>query len=113
MKQLTIIIRPEKVSSVIAALHDIHITGMTITDVRGQGMQKGVTTVYRGVEYKTDFVIKSKIETVVSDQLYERAIELVLDAARTGHIGDGKIFITDISDAIRIRTREHGIDAIS
>ncbi|ALS21193.1 P-II family nitrogen regulator [Paenibacillus naphthalenovorans] len=112
MKQLTIIVRPEKLSSVTAALHHIGVTGMTISDVRGQGIQKGVTTIYRGVEYQTNFVLKNKIETVVSNEIYEKAIESVLEAARTGKVGDGKIFVTEITDAIRIRTGEHGQAAL-
>ncbi|WP_027094209.1 P-II family nitrogen regulator [Cohnella thermotolerans] len=108
MKLLTIIIRPEKLSSVTAALHEIGINGMTISDVRGQGTQKGVRTIYRGVEYQTDFIMKNKIETAVSDDRYEQAIEAVMDAARTGEVGDGKIFVTDVVDAVRIRTGERG-----
>ncbi|MFF2483039.1 P-II family nitrogen regulator [Paenibacillus sp. NPDC058071] len=112
MKMLTIIIRPEKLSSVTAALHAIGIKGMTISDVRGQGIQKGVSTVYRGVEYHTDFIIKNKIEIVISDELYEETLAAVKEAARTGSVGDGKIFVTDIADAIRIRTGEHGRAAL-
>ncbi|PWV95574.1 nitrogen regulatory protein P-II family [Paenibacillus cellulosilyticus] len=112
MKLLTIIVRPEKLSSVTAALHTVGISGMTISDVRGQGIQKGVRTHYRGVEYQTDFVLKNKIETVVSDDIYEPALEAIIDAARTGSIGDGKIFVTEIADVIRIRTGEHGKDAL-
>ncbi|BBI32783.1 P-II family nitrogen regulator [Cohnella abietis] len=108
MKMLSIIVRPEMVSSVTVALHGIGVTGMTVTDVRGQGIQKGTRTFYRGVEYKTDFVQKSKIETVISDSLYEKAIEAVIESARTGQIGDGKIFVTEVLDAIRIRTGERG-----
>lgn len=112
MKLLTIIIRPEKLSSVTAALRGIGVTGMTVSDIRGQGTQKGVTSLYRGVEYQTDFVIKSKIETVVSDALLERTISTVTDIARTGQVGDGKIFVTEVHDVIRIRTGEHGDDAL-
>lgn len=112
MKLLTIIIRPEKLGSVTAALHAIGIHGMTISDVRGQGIQKGVRTLYRGVEYQTDFILKNKIETVVSDEACQQAVEAVLDAARTGAIGDGKIFISDIAEVIRIRTGETGKEAL-
>ncbi|AJY73481.1 P-II family nitrogen regulator [Paenibacillus beijingensis] len=112
MKLLTIIIRPEKLSSVTAALHELGIKGMTISDVRGQGIQKGVKTVYRGVEYQTDFIMKNKIEIVIRDDIYEQTVEAVMEAARTGQVGDGKIFTTDISDVIRIRTGEHGKDAL-
>ncbi|GLX71243.1 P-II family nitrogen regulator [Paenibacillus glycanilyticus] len=112
MKLLTIIIRPEKLSSVTAALHSIGISGMTISDVRGQGIQKGTRTLYRGIEYQTDFILKNKIETVVSDDLFEEAVEAVIEAARTGQIGDGKIFVTDVADVIRIRTGEHGQAAL-
>lgn len=112
MKLLTIIIRPEKLRSVTAALHELGISGMTISDVRGQGIQKGIKTLYRGVEYQTDFIVKNKIETVVSEHLYERALDAIMDAARTGQVGDGKIFITEVLDVIRIRTGEHGNSAL-
>ena len=112
MKLLTIIIRPEKLSSVTAALHELGINGMTISDVRGQGIQKGVKTLYRGVEYQTDFISKNKIETVVSDELCKIALEAIMDAARTGQVGDGKIFVTEVLDVVRIRTGEHGKDAL-
>lgn len=112
MKLLTIIVRPEKLSSVTAALHAIGISGMTISDVRGQGIQKGVRTLYRGVEYQTDFLLKNKIETIVGDDVYEQAIEAVIDAARTGAIGDGKIFVSEIAEVIRIRTGEKGEAAL-
>ncbi|GFN33995.1 P-II family nitrogen regulator [Paenibacillus xylaniclasticus] len=108
MKMLTIIVRPEMVSNVTVALQEIGVTGMTITDVRGQGTQKGTKTIYRGVEYRTDFVQKSKIETVVPDSLYEKAIKAVTLSARTGQIGDGKIFVTEVANAVRIRTGEQG-----
>lgn len=112
MKLLTIIIRPEKLSSVTAALHAIGISGMTVSDVRGHGIQKGVKTLYRGVEYQTDFILKNKIEAVVSDDICEKAIEDICNTARTGQVGDGKIFVTEVVDAIRIRTGEHGKDAL-
>lgn len=112
MKLLTIIVRPEKLSSVTAALHAIGISGMTISDVRGQGIQKGVRTLYRGVEYQTDFLLKNKIETIVGDDIYEQAVEAVIDAARTGAIGDGKIFVSEIAEVIRIRTGEKGAAAL-
>jgi nitrogen regulatory protein PII len=108
MKLLTIIIRPEKLGSVTAALHEIGVNGMPISDVRGQGTQKGVRTICRGVEYQTDFIMKNKIEIAVSDDMWEQAIEAVMDAARTGEVGDGKIFVTDVLDAVRIRTGERG-----
>lgn len=112
MKMLTFIIRPEKLSSVTAALHDIGVTGMTISDVRGQGIQKGIKSIYRGVEYQTDFVIKNKIEAVVIDDILEKAIDAVIESARTGQVGDGKIFVTEALDVIRIRTGEHGESAV-
>ncbi|UUZ78816.1 P-II family nitrogen regulator [Paenibacillus sp. P26] len=112
MKLLTIIIRPEKLNSVTAALHTIGINGMTISDVRGQGIQKGIRTIYRGVEYQTDFIMKSKIETVVSDEMCEKVLETVMDAACTGQVGDGKIFVSDVHDAVRIRTGERGNNAL-
>jgi nitrogen regulatory protein PII len=112
MKLLTIIIRPEKLRNVTAALHEVGVTGMTVSDVRGQGTQKGISSMYRGVEYRTDFILKNKIEAVISDELLERATEAVMDSARTGQVGDGKIFITEVIEAIRIRTGERGRNAI-
>ncbi|MED4600863.1 P-II family nitrogen regulator [Paenibacillus validus] len=112
MKLLTIIVRPEKISNITAALYTIGVTGMTISDVRGHGIQKGVKTIYRGVEYQTDFVTKCKIETVVNDAIYEKAIEVIIDASRTGQVGDGKIFVTEVLDVIRIRTGQHGQEAL-
>ncbi|QAY66841.1 P-II family nitrogen regulator [Paenibacillus protaetiae] len=112
MKHLTIIVRPERVSSVTAALQAIGVTGMTISDVRGQGTQKGTRTLYRGVEYQTDFIVKNKIETIISDGLYDQAVEAIIEAARTGSIGDGKIFVSEISEVIRIRTGETGEHAL-
>lgn len=112
MKLLTIIIRTEILGTVVAALQDTGVKGMTVSDVRGQGVQKGVTHVYRGMEYHLDFLIKSKIEIVVNDEQVDPIIDTVIKVARTGDAGDGKIFITDVIDAVRIRTGERGTSAI-
>lgn len=113
MKMLTIIVRPEKFGEVVAALQGVGVTGFTVTDVRGQGCQKGVTQIYRGREFRIDFLVKVKIETVVPDNMVEAALEAATAAARTGHVGDGKIFVTEVIDAVRIRTGERGDDALT
>lgn len=113
MKMLTMIIRPEKFSEVAAALHQAGATGMTITEVRGQGSQKDTPQIYRGMVYHTDFIQKIKIETVVTDDMLEQVLHAAVAAARTGHVGDGKIFVTEVYDAIRVRTGEQGEAAIT
>ncbi len=112
MKKIEAIIKPFKLDDVKEALHEIGLQGMTITDARGFGRQKGHTELYRGAEYVVDFLPKVKIELVVEDALVERAIEAIKSAAHSGRIGDGKIFILPVEDALRIRTGETGADAI-
>ncbi len=112
MKKIEAIIKPFKLDDVKEALHDIGITGLTILEAKGFGRQKGHTELYRGAEYVVDFLPKVKIEVVVDDPMLEAAIEAIQQAANTGRIGDGKIFISTINEAIRIRTGETGPDAI-
>ncbi len=112
MKLITAIVKPFKLDQVREALAEIGVSGLTVTDVKGFGRQKGHTEVYRGAEYVVDFLPKTKIEAVVSDELCDRAIDAIVTAARTGRIGDGKIFVHDLQQAIRIRTGEEGDDAL-
>lgn len=112
MKLITAIIRPFKLDEVREALAQAGVSGITVTEVKGFGRQKGHTELYRGAEYVVDFLPKVKIEVVCSDDLAERAIEAIQAAARTGRIGDGKIFISDVQEVIRIRTGERGEDAV-
>ena len=112
MKKVEAIIKPFKLDDVREALSEIGITGMTAIEVKGFGRQKGHTELYRGAEYVVDFLPKVKIEIVVNDDQVERCIEVITDAARTGKIGDGKIFVTDVQKVIRIRTGEEDQAAI-
>ncbi len=112
MRKIEAIIKPFKLDEVKEALHDIGISGMTVAEVRGFGRQKGHAEVYRGAEYVIDFLPKVKIEVVVEDALADRAVEAILQAAKTDKIGDGKIFIVPIEEAVRIRTGERGRDAV-
>ena len=112
MKKIEAIIKPFKLDDVREALSEIGISGMTVTEVKGFGRQKGHTELYRGAEYVVDFLPKVKLELVVSDDLAVRCIEAITNAARTGKIGDGKIFVMDVQEVIRIRTGERGPDAI-
>ena len=112
MKLVTAIIKPFKLDDVRDALAEVGIKGMTVTEVKGFGRQKGHTELYRGAEYVVDFLPKVKLEVVLEDELVERAVEAIQSAAHTGRIGDGKIFITTVETAIRIRTGETGNDAI-
>ncbi len=112
MKKLEAIIKPFKLDEVKEALHEIGLQGMTVIEAKGFGRQKGHTELYRGAEYVVDFLPKVKIEVVLDDNLVERAIEAIQNAARTGRIGDGKIFITPVEEAVRIRTGERGGDAV-
>ena len=112
VKKIEVVIKPFKLEDVKAALTDAGISGITVTETRGYGRQKGHTELYRGAEYVVDFLPKVNLETVVPDELVENVVEAVTVAARTGRIGDGKIFISDVLDAIRIRTGERGIEAI-
>ncbi len=112
MKKIEAIIKPFRLDDVKEALHDIGLQGMTVVDVRGFGRQKGHTELYRGAEYVIDFLPKVKIEIVVEDGLVDDAITAIAEAAHSGRIGDGKIFITPVEDAVRIRTGERGAEAI-
>jgi nitrogen regulatory protein P-II 1 len=112
MKKIEAIIKPFKLDDVKNALHEVGVTGMTVTEVKGFGRQKGHAEIYRGAEYVIDFLPKVKIEVVLDDILVERALQAIQDAARTDQIGDGKIFVVSIEQAIRIRTGERGADAI-
>lgn len=112
MKKIEAIIKPFKLDEVKDALNEIGIQGMTVTEIKGFGRQKGHVELYRGAEYDIAFVPKVKLEIVVADQMAERVVAAILDKARTGKIGDGKIFISNIEEIIRIRTGEHGESAI-
>ena len=112
MKKIEAIIKPFKLDEVKEALHDVGVSGMTVTEAKGFGRQKGHTELYRGAEYVVDFLPKVKLEVVVDDNLADRAVEAIENAARTGRIGDGKIFVSNVEQAIRIRTGERGTDAI-
>jgi nitrogen regulatory protein PII len=112
MKLVTAIIKPFKLEEVKDALAEVGIEGMTVTEVKGFGRQKGHTEIYRGSEYTVDFLPKVKLELALPDELVERAVETITKAARTGKIGDGKIFVTTLGDVIRIRTGERGPEAI-
>ena len=112
MKMIIAIIKPFKLEEVREALTGLGVQGLTVTEVKGYGRQKGQTEIYRGAEYAVNFLPKVKIEAVLDDTLVDRAVEAVQKAAATGKIGDGKIFITDVSHAVRIRTGETGTDAL-
>jgi len=112
VKKIEAVIKPFKLDDVKDALHDAGVSGITVTEVKGFGRQKGHTELYRGAEYVIDFLPKVKIEVVVEDSLAQNVIEAIESAARTGRIGDGKIFVLDVEQAIRIRTGDRGADAI-
>ena len=112
MKKIEAIIKPFKLDEVREALSEVGVAGLTVTEVKGFGRQKGHTELYRGAEYVVDFLPKVKIEVVLSDDMLDKAVEAIQKAAKTGRIGDGKIFISTVEDAIRIRTGESGRDAI-
>jgi nitrogen regulatory protein P-II 1 len=112
MKKIEAVIKPFKLDEVKEALQDMGVQGMTVLEAKGYGRQKGHTELYRGAEYVVDFLPKMKIEIVVADDQVEAVLEALVNAARTGRIGDGKIFVTDLSDVIRIRTGERGPAAI-
>ena len=112
MKMITCIVRPEKLDAVTNVLDKLHIVGMTVTDVRGFGRQKGQVEHYRGGEYTIRFIAKVKIEIVVQDEDVKKVLEAVGKTARTDNVGDGKIFVTALEQVIRIRTGENGVDAI-
>ena len=112
MKKIEAIIKPFKLDDVKEALHEVGVSGLTMTEAKGFGRQKGHTELYRGAEYVVDFLPKVKLEVVVGDDLAERAVEAIAAAAQTGRIGDGKIIVTPVETAIRIRTGERGDDAL-
>ena len=112
MKKIEAIIKPFKLDEVKEALHDVGVSGITVTEARGFGRQKGHTELYRGAEYVVDFLPKVKLEVVVEDNLADRVVEAIMGAAQTGRIGDGKIFVIPVETAVRIRTGERGADAI-
>ncbi|HEX5175795.1 MAG TPA: P-II family nitrogen regulator [Chthoniobacteraceae bacterium] len=112
MKKIEAIIKPFKMEDVKEALSEIGIEGMTVSEVKGFGRQKGHTEIYRGSEYTVDFLPKVKFEIVLADDRVQRAVDAIVQAAKTGKIGDGKVFILPIEEAVRIRTEEHGESAI-
>ena len=112
MKKIEAIIKPFKLEEVKDALGEAGIEGMTVTEVKGFGRQKGHTELYRGAEYVVDFLPKVKVEIVLPDEMVEKAVDAIRKAAQTGRIGDGKIFVSNIEEAVRIRTGETGLDAI-
>ncbi len=112
MRKIEAIIKPFKLDEVKEALHGIGIQGMTVTEVKGFGRQKGHTELYRGAEYVVDFLPKIKIEIAVSDDMADKTVQAIVDAANTGRIGDGKIFVLPVEETIRIRTGERGPDAV-
>jgi nitrogen regulatory protein P-II 1 len=112
MKKIEAIIKPFKLDEVKDALHEIGLQGLTVVEAKGFGRQKGHTELYRGAEYVVDFLPKVKIEIVCGDDMVDRAVEAITQAARTGRIGDGKIFISEVQEVIRIRTGERGEDAV-
>ena len=112
MKKIEVIIKPFKLDDVKDTLHEVGVSGITVAEVKGFGRQKGHTELYRGAEYVIDFLPKVKVEVVVEDVLVENVIEAITQAARTGRIGDGKIFVLPIDEAVRIRTGDRGADAI-
>lgn len=112
MKKIEAIIKPFKLNEVKDALHEIGVQGMSVTEVKGFGRQKGHTEIYRGSEYTVDFLPKVKIEIVLADSQIDSAVEAIVKAAKTGKIGDGKVFVYEVNDAIRIRTDERGESAV-
>jgi len=112
MKKIEAIVKPFKLDEVKEALQGIGIQGMTVVEVKGFGRQKGHTELYRGAEYVVDFLPKIKVEVVVSDEMADKTVQAIVEAADTGRIGDGKIFVLDVAEAIRIRTGERGPDAV-
>jgi len=112
VKKVEAVIKPFKLDEVKEALHEVGVSGITYTEAKGFGRQKGHTELYRGAEYVVDFLPKLRLEVVVEDTMVERVVEAIANAARTGRIGDGKIFVSSVEEAIRIRTGERGSDAI-
>ena len=112
MKLVVAVVKPFKLDEVKEALHEVGVSGITVTEAKGFGRQKGHTELYRGAEYVVDFLPKVRLEVVVDDNLSERVVEAIANAARTGRIGDGKIFVMPVEEVLRIRTGEQGSDAI-
>ncbi len=112
MKKIEAVIKPFKLDEVREVLSELGCTGLTVTEVKGFGRQKGHTELYRGAEYTVDFLPKVKVEVILADNMVDKAIDAIIKAARTGKIGDGKIFVTDVSQVVRIRTGETGEDAV-
>ena len=112
MKKIEAIIKPFKLDEVKEALQEVGLQGITVTEAKGFGRQKGHTELYRGAEYVVDFLPKVKVEVVLSDDMVDKAVEAIQNSAKTGRIGDGKIFISDVENAVRIRTGETGTEAI-
>ena len=112
MKKIEAIVKPFKLDEVREALSELGCTGLTVTEVKGFGRQKGHTELYRGAEYTVDFLPKVKVEVILADAMVDKAIDAIIKAARTGKIGDGKIFVTEVSQVVRIRTGETGEDAV-
>jgi nitrogen regulatory protein P-II 2 len=112
MKLITAIIKPFKLDDVRQAVADIGVQGITVTEVQGFGRQRGHTEMYRGAEYRVDFLPKTKIELAVDDSIVEQVVEAITNVARTGKIGDGKVFVTNLEQAVRIRTGEVGVEAV-
>ena len=112
MKKIEAIIRPFRIDDVREALAEIGVKGMTLTEVKGYGRQKGHTELYRGSEYQIDFLPKIKLEVIVSDKLADKVVDTIIKAAKTGQVGDGKIFVYDLTETVRIRTGERGTIAI-
>ena len=112
MRLVTAIVKPFKLDDVKQALHEMGVAGMTVSEVQGHGRQKGHTEVYRGAEYTVDFVPKVRLEVVVGDDVVQNVVDAIVAAARTGQIGDGKVWTTSVEDLVRIRTGERGPDAV-
>jgi nitrogen regulatory protein PII len=112
MKKVEAVVRPHLLDAVKTALQDAGVVGMTVSEVKGFGRQKGHTESYRGSEYKVDFLPKVKIEVAIPSELVEKVIEVIVASAKTGKFGDGKVFVTDLQEAVRIRTGERGEDAL-
>jgi len=112
MKLVTAIVKPFKLDDVKQTLHELGVAGMTVSEVQGHGRQRGHTEVYRGAEYVVDFVPKVRLEVVVADDTAQQVVDAIVDAARTGQIGDGKVWTTNVDDLVRVRTGERGPDAL-
>ena len=112
MRKIEAIIKPYKLDEVVEALNKINICDMTVSEVKGFGRQKGFKEVYRGIEYEVNFIPKVKIEIIIAKEMVDNVIETITNSAKTGDIGDGKIFVYDIKDVVRIRTNERGLEAI-